>query len=139
MQKKIFITQEKLDELSAGEKIVIEGNEMTVLSQQNSVYTLTPAVKFMAIESQPEDPHGLIGKILPQNITDEKGIEIYMDSAIFQDEAYKVIQGFTGELKEAGAAPPVEEKPAEAEKAEPHENKEKSDDELLADFLLKNL
>jgi len=152
MQKKIFITQQMLDRLSSEDKISIEGVMLTLFTKDKPAYKLTPAVKFLAIESKESDPHKLVGKIVTQKSVEEKGIELYMNSAIYQDEAYKVEQGFTGEL--ASASPPDaqpagnsaptpaaygEEKGEEKGGETMEKEEQKSDDELLADFLLKNM
>jgi len=136
MQKKIFITQDMLDQLSAESKVDLEGNKLSILSGENPNYNLIPAVKFIAIESGDNDPFKLIGKIVPSNILKDKGVEVYMDSAIYKDEAYKVEQGFAGTLIEEGSA-----KPAAPEQIKEIKTEEvpKSDDELLAEFFLKNI
>ena len=125
-----------LDQLSAEGKVDLKGNKLSILSGEKPDYNLIPAVKFMAIESGDSDPHKLIGKIVPSNILKEKGVEVYMDSAIYKDEAYKVEQGFAGTLIETGAAKPAAPEPVKEIKTE---EVPKTDDELLAEFFLKNI
>jgi len=125
-----------LDKLSADGKIDLKGNRLSILSEKKPSYNLTPAVKFIAIESGDNDPFKLLGKIVPSNILKDKGVEVYMDSAIYKDEAYKVEQGFAGAVIE-------EESPGEAAPEPVKEIKTeevpKTDDELLAEFFLKNI
>lgn len=125
-----------LDKLSGEGKIDLSGNKLSILSGEKPSYNLTPAVKFIAIESGDKDPFKLIGKIVPSNILKDKGVEVYMDSAIYKDEAYKVEQGFAGTIIEEGSA-----KPAAVETVKEIKTEEvpKSDDELLAEFFLKNI
>lgn len=125
-----------LDKLSAENKIDLNGNRLTILSGEKPGYNLVPAVKFIAIESGDKDPYNLIGKIVPSNILKGKGVEVYMDSAIYKDEAYKVEQGFAGTLIEEGSAEPAAPQPVKEIKTE---EVPKSDDELLAEFFLKNI
>lgn len=136
MQKKIFITQDMLDKLSAESKIDLQGNKLSILSGEKPNYNLIPAVKFIAIESGDNDPFKLIGKIVPSNILKEKGVEVYMDSAIYKDEAYKVEQGFAGTIIEEGAIKKASPEPVKEIKTD---EVPKTDDELLAEFFLKNM
>ena len=125
-----------LDKLSTEGRIEIAGNRLTILSKERPGYIITPAAKFLAIESQDADPHKLIGKIVPSKILKDKGVELYMDSAIYKDEAYKVEQGFVGTLVEEKSGKPIAPEPVKEIKSE---EVPKSDDELLADFFMKNL
>ena len=136
MQKKIFISQGMLDNLSSEGRIEISGDKLTILSKERPDYIITPAAKFLEIESKDTDPYKLLGKIVPLNILKDKGVELYMDSAIYKDEAYKVEQGFVGILVEEEAGKPAAPQPVEEVKSE---EVPKSDDELLADFFMKNL
>jgi hypothetical protein len=61
-----------------------------------------------------------------------------MNSAIYKDEAYKVEEGFMGTLQEEDSMKGSTEKEMIEPDASTADN-EKSDDQLLADFLLKNL
>lgn len=133
MQKKIFLTQQVLDQWSTAAKITIEGNIITIPSKGNSRYTLRPAVKFIAIESRGDDPNNLVGKVILSDLLKEKGVDVYMNSAIHRDDAYMVEEGFVGLfLEESGKEDKSIEHCANSGNA-------KSDDELLADFLLKSL
>ena len=136
MQKKIFITQGMLDNLSSEGRVEISGDKLTILSKERPDYIITPAAKFLEIESKDADPYKLLGKIVPVNILKDKGVELYMDSAIYKDEAYKVDQGFIGMLVEEQSGKPVAPEPVKEIKSE---DVPKSDDELLADFFMKNL
>ena len=136
MQKKIFISQGMLDNLSSEGRIEISGDKLTILSKERPDYIITPAAKFLDIESKDADPYKLLGKIVPVNILKDKGVELYMDSAIYKDEAYKVDQGFVGMLVEEKAGKPTAPQPVKEVKSE---DVPKSDDELLADFFMKNL
>ena len=136
MQKKIFISQGMLDNLSSEGKLELTGDKLTIQSKERPDYIITPAAKFLEIESKDVDPYKLLGKIVPLNILKDKGVELYMGSAIYKDEAYKVDEGFLGILVEEQSGKPIAPQPVEEIKSE---EVPKSDDELLADFFMKNL
>ena len=118
-----------LDDPAAEGRFEISGDKLTVLSKERPDYIITPAAKFLGIESKDADPYKLLGKIVPLNILKDKGVELYMDSAIYKDEAYKVDQGFVGILVEEKSGKTVAPQPAQEVKTE---DVPKSDDELLA-------
>ncbi len=125
-----------LDNLSSEGRVEISGDKLTILSKERPDYIITPAAKFLEIESKDADPYKLLGKIVPVNILKDKGVELYMDSAIYKDEAYKVDQGFVGILVEEKSGKPTVPEPVKEVKTE---EVPKGDDELLADFFMKNL
>lgn len=139
--KKLFITQATIDKLSSESRVEIEGDIMSCFFQEQQSYKLTSAVKFTAIDSRPDDPHNLVGKIIPVNILKQKGVELYRDSAIYKDEAYKVEQGFACELlkKDEAVETPGSGLRSDEVIEENGKKESKRDDEMLADFLLKNL
>ncbi|MDT8318761.1 MAG: hypothetical protein RQ824_12355 [bacterium] len=136
MQKKIFLSQGMLDKLSSEGKLELSGDKLTIQSNDHPEYIITPAAKFLGIESKDADPHKLIGKIIPLKILKDKGVELYMDSAIYKDEAYNVEQGFVGILVEEKGGKQVAPQPVQEVNTE---EVPKGDEELLADFFLKNL
>ena len=136
MQKKIFISQGMLDNLSSEGKLELSGDKLTIQSNERPEYIITPAAKFLEIESKDADPYKLLGKIVPLTILKDKGVELYMGSAIYKDEAYKVDEGFLGMLVEEKSGKPIAPQPVKEIKSE---EVPKSDDELLADFFMKNL
>ena len=138
MQKKIFLTQQVLDQWSTAGKATIGGDILTIPSKDNARFSLKAAVKILAIESKDTDPNNLEGKVITTEHLKEKGVEVYMNSAIYKDEAYKVEEGFIGLLQEEDSNKESTEKEIIEPEASLADNK-KSDDQLLADFLLKNL
>jgi len=135
MQKKIFITQSTLDKWASEGKLTLDGDEVTLHTNDNPKYKLTPAAKFLAIDTQPEDPHNLVGKIVPLDLLKKRDVEVYMESAIYKDDAYKVEQGFAAVLVEAAG----EVHAPEPVKEEKIDDSAKSDEELLTEFFLKNI
>lgn len=125
-----------LDDPSSEGRFEISGDKLTILSKERPDYIITSAAKFLEIESKDTDPYKLLGKIVPLNILKDKGVEIYMGSAIYKDEAYKVDEGFLGMLVEEQSGKPIVSEPVKEVKSE---EVPKSDDELLADFFMKNL
>lgn len=93
MANKTFLFQEKLEELVATKKATVSGCTMT-MTDNNLVYTILPAVKFIHCETSSEDPFKLVGKIAPYDRLNEEGAEIFLSSIIYKKHSYKVEQGY---------------------------------------------
>jgi hypothetical protein len=106
----VFIAQSTLQEWADAGKVRLEATLLTLLKEQREV-NLTPAVRFTEVLGGEEDPHGLMGKVKTKTQLDELQAEHYMDSVICGDVAYKVVEGFLGDLM---AARPVGQKQAPA-------------------------
>ncbi len=129
ISEKVFFTQKTLDSLNEENKISLEGDLLTIMTNEKPCFTIIPAYRFMHVESGDEDPLKVLGKVKTEEEAKQMDIDIYRDSAIFKETVYVVEPGFIGVPKRDEPTPPKEPK-----KAPP-----KSDDELLADFLLKNM
>ena len=138
---RFFWPQELLDQWMLDEKIVIDGERLSI-TEENRNYQVKQAVYFAADVGDGSDGHGLIGRVKEISVLEEEmGAEYYMDSVLIEDSAYQVVPGFIGE-------PMVE---IDQEKgngasdisgaiATQVENKDEEDDrELLARFLIENL
>jgi hypothetical protein len=187
MNRHLFIAQQTLSSWLEQDKIAFHDNTMTVKADGRS-FRLIEAVRFVKVEGEGEDKTGLLGKVKTVEQLKTLGAERYCDSVIFKDVAYKVQEGFVGEIlfhdgerepteptiitltekkgsekptitlraiKPKGSKPPapaekaaLPETPPKApekvptpQKPEQEEKKESdsSDEELLTQFLLKNL
>lgn len=127
LSEKVFFTQKTLDELNAQGKLLLEGETITILTKTKPSFILKQAVRFLSLESG-EDINKLIGKV--KTLVELNGIkaEIFPDSVVINDNVYRVENGFIGE--------PVN-KENNYEKGE--ESKAKDQQELLAEFFLKNV
>lgn len=138
IRKKIFITQQIIDQWIVDGKASIADNFITVhLKGGDSHYKLKTAINVIAIESKEEDPSNLVGKVVASELLQEKGIEVYMNSAIYKDEAYKIEEGFLGILQNEATGEKQDNN--EEEQKTTTANNKKSDEDLLAEYLLKNM
>lgn len=63
-------------------------------------YLLTPAIKFTACISNPNDPHGYVGKCSALSLFEKQNIEIHMHSLDYRGETYEVDEGFLGDYRD---------------------------------------
>lgn len=92
---KIFFPQEILDEWILTDKIKIENDILTLLSEEKS-YKIEPSVHFISESTGERDKNDLIGKVKTKKKIEQLGADLYFDSVIIGDNAYKVVTGFLG-------------------------------------------
>ena len=94
----VFITNEMLEQWADQGKVRLDDTTLTLLSENRTV-KLTPAVRFTkVIDEAGGDPHKLLGKVKTKDQLTELGAEHYLDSVIFGDVGYTVVEGFLGDL-----------------------------------------
>lgn len=93
MGNQLFIYQEKLEELVAGDKIRLDGQSLAVSGTPYS-YLLTPAVKITGCESSVDDPLQINNKYIPLQLLENAGADIYLNSITLNSHCYFVDQGF---------------------------------------------
>lgn len=103
----VFISQAMLQQWAEAGKVQVDG-EILILLKENRQVDLNPAVRFTELLGAEDDPHKLLGKVKTKQQLDDIGAEHYMDSVIYGDVAYTVIEGFMGDLQ---ASRPREEPP----------------------------
>ncbi len=123
---RLFWPQELLDQWIVEEKIVLEGERLTIPSE-NRAYRVKQAVYFTTDVGSGEDAHKLVGRVKAICELEKMGAEHYMDSVLIEDSAYQVVTGFLGEQF-----------PTDRQQAASTEN-DSDDKELLARFLIENL
>ncbi len=99
-QSKIFFSQKVLDVLVQEGTITLEGNVLTLLAPERRSYTLEPAYRFNATADNGPDPHGLLGHIRSEKDLRAAKAEVYLDSVIYGETAYRADSGFIGEQQE---------------------------------------
>lgn len=142
MAKLLFFSQRIIDSWSEGEKIAITGNTLTLKQgpEGPTEFRLEEAVRFLEVSGGGPDPHGLIGKIKTKKQLDEMGAEAYMTSVILGETPYEVELGYLGRKTAAAGAPAEPAPKPEEEKLDKSQvAPETSDEQLLTDFLLKNM
>ena len=161
ISQNVFFTQEILDTLNAENKIQIDDDVLTVFTRNRPRYHIVPAVRFTKVEDG-TDTEGLLGKVKTEEEYKVTGIEAYNTSALLGETVYAIENGFLGSPYDGGTSSEAEEPPAPMEKpapklpaavaAQPMAAKASpppeakvmdvanlSDEELLSNFLLKNL
>jgi hypothetical protein len=108
----LFVSQAMLGSWAEQGKIDFVGNVMTLLAGdgRGRRYALEPAVRFMKVLGQDQDPNGLVHKVKSVTQLREMGAEPAEDSCILGDVAYEVQPGFLAEaaaLQAAAAARPA--------------------------------
>lgn len=93
---RLFISQDRLDAWSGEDRVKLEGNLMTLVNDGRA-FRLEPAVRFLKVAGDGEDPHDLLGKVKTVAALEREGGEHYMNSVIVGDTAYDVQQGFVGD------------------------------------------
>lgn len=94
----VFITNDMLQQWADQGKVRLDDTTLTLLAENRTV-KLAPAVRFTRlIDDAAGDPHKLIGKVKTKDQLVELGAEHYLDSVIFGDVGYTVVEGFMGDL-----------------------------------------
>jgi hypothetical protein len=96
MARQLFISQQTLDTWLEQEKVAFADNRMTIKSDGRS-FNLIEAVRFIQVDGG-EDKAGLLGKVKTVESLKGMGAERCADSVIFQEVAYKIQEGFIGEI-----------------------------------------
>ena len=137
ISNKVFFTQKVLDSLNDEDKIKIDGNRLAITGPDGleRAYEVVPAFRFLRQETEGEDKFDLVGKVKTEKETKEMGVDAYHNSAIYNDIVYQIESGFIGVPAAANAAAAAG-RPEEAKKAQAEA---KSDEDLLADFMMKHL
>ena len=137
ISNKVFFTQKVLDSLNDEDKIKIDGNRLAITGPDGleRAYEVVPAFRFLRQETEGEDKFDLVGKVKTEKETKEMGVDAYHNSAIYNDIVYQIESGFIGVPAAANAAAAAG-RPEEAKKAQAAA---KSDEDLLADFMMKHL
>jgi hypothetical protein len=117
MARHLFIAQQTLDAWVDQDKVELDENVMIIKADGRS-FSMVEAVRFIKVEGGEEDQPGLLGRVKTNAQLKEMGAERYRDSVLYQDLAYKVQEGFIGEvfLKEKPAA---EEEPVKPQVIKP--------------------
>lgn len=130
----LFISQSKLEGWIDDGEVTFDDGILTLLAQRRS-YRLVPAVQ-VSLLLDGEDTQSLVGKILALDELAKLGAEHYPRSVLLGETAYECVDGFLG------VEPPIATPPSAAVAPPPAATvaaAEKSDTELLVDFLLKHL
>ncbi len=92
---RLFISQERLDEWTADEKASLVEDLLT-LTELGRSFAVEPAVRFVSVAGNEEDPNDLLNKVKTEEELVQIGADLYMNSVIHGDVAYDVQPGFVG-------------------------------------------
>jgi hypothetical protein len=139
MQNRIFFPQAALDQWVLEGSVELAGSQLTILGEGRR-YRIAEAVHVVREVSGTPDVNDVIGKVKSRVFFEELGAEIFESSMIIGENAYDVKTGWLGAPTSsftdhiatrhpAGLSPAAQEFTAEP----------RTDEDLLARFLLKNM
>jgi hypothetical protein len=140
MQNRVFFPQAALDQWLVDGAVDLRGTELTIVAEARR-YELAEAVRVLREVTGATDEQDLVGRVKPKAALEEKGAEILESSMIVGDNAYDVVPGWLGtpigSFDDHVAS--AERAQARASNGEGIPEDPKSDEDLLATFLLKTL
>jgi hypothetical protein len=131
VQNRIFFPQAALDHWVVEGQVELAGNQLTIVGEDRR-YRIAEAVYVLTEVSGTPDLNDVIGKVKSRGYFEELGAEILEDSMIIGENAYEVKTGWLGAPTSTFAEHRARPGGAFTEEA-------KTDEDLLARFLLKNL
>lgn len=134
MQNRIFFPQSALDHWVVEGQVDLAGNQLTILGEGRR-YRIAEAVHVLREVTGTPDQNDIIGKVKSRVFFEELGAEILEDSMIIGENAYDVKTGWLG----APTSPFAEHVRTRQQSAPTFTEEAKTDEDLLARFLLKNL
>lgn len=93
---RVFLPQEALDAWLDADRIQLDGEIMT-LKPEGQRFRLSTAVRFMVDLTESGDKQQVLGKVKDIDQLTAMSGEHSMDSVIFGDDAYQVVEGFVGD------------------------------------------
>jgi hypothetical protein len=100
---RIFVSQELVDLWSTDDRVVLDGDVMTLAGSGHQV-VLSPAMRVLRVVSDGGDPHNLVGCVKTPAELVAAGGEHYMNSLLLGEAAYDLQAGFIGEPVDPGPA-----------------------------------
>ncbi len=119
MAERLFFSQDIIQNWCDDEKVTFKDNILTIQAEKPRSFQLTPAFRFIKVEGDESDKLKLLGQIKTDPELEEMGADRYLNSCICEDVAYGMEPGYIAMTKPG--------------------DDEASDEELLTEFLLKNL
>jgi hypothetical protein len=102
---RLYISQRRIDSWTSENRIEITGDRMTLV-ELNRSFRIQPAVRFLKVEGDENDPHDLVGRVKNHDELAQMGADHMASSVIYIDTAYKVENGFVGDPLPRGAQEP---------------------------------
>jgi len=135
-KNRVFFPQEALDRWLRDGQVELAGSELTIRARRRR-YRLVEAARVLAEVSGQPDPHELIARVKTVAFLTELGAELLGQSMVIGDNAYEVVPGWLG--SPIGSFTEHRAELAELKGSNAPARGPGSDEELLADFLVRNL
>lgn len=140
MQNRVFFPQAALDQWLVDGAVDLRGTELTIVGEARR-YQLAEAVHVVTEVTGAEDANDLVGRVKSKVFLQEFGAELLETSMVLGDNAYDVVPGWlgapVGTFDEHVAS--VERANARASHHDFEGEEPKTDEDLLARFLLRTL
>lgn len=95
MPEKLFFSQDLINTWTDDEKVVFENDTLFINTPSGKKeYKLTPASRFVKVSGDEPDPHGVLDSVFTQQELEQKGADVYLNSAIIGETAYDVEPGY---------------------------------------------
>lgn len=131
----VFLTNDMLQQWSDQGKVRLDDTVLTLIAENRTV-SLTPAVRFTSLIDGTDEVNKLLGKVKTKAQIDELGAEHYLDSVIYGDVGYTVVEGYLGDLspaKRAAPPPKIVVEPAKPAEPDPEDDFHERTDVRLVD------
>ncbi len=135
-RKVIFLKYSLLEELESTNKGNVSAEQILTLINKKK-YKLEEAVIFKE-KLDGVSNKNLVGTIITISEVETLGYDLYMDTVIVGESAYRVEEGFKGTLIDDSSISKVKKEKSLPEKNEFAKN-EKTNEQLLADLMLGNI
>jgi hypothetical protein len=134
----VFFPQLALDQWLHEGRVDLFGDQLE-LKVQGRRYRIVEAVRVLRLVSEGTDVHDVTGRVKSVAYVRELGAELLGDSMIIGDLAYEVVPGFWGTPMGSFAEHRASARSATTTLRPPDSTAPKSDQELLAEFLIQSL
>jgi hypothetical protein len=132
MQNRVFFPQAAFDQWLVDGAVDLRGTELTILAEGRK-YRIAEAVRILKEAAGQPDQNDLVGRVKTKVFLEALGAEIFEGSMIIGDNAYDVVEGWLG-------APTISFEEHKRSRSSGEFGEEpRTDEDLLAKFLLKNL
>lgn len=140
VQNRVFFPQAAVDQWLVAGTVEVAGNEMNIIPEARR-YRIAEGVRVVREVTGTPDQNDLVGKVKSKLFLEELGAEILEGSMIIGENAYDVIPGWLGSPTSAWGdhAISTERKQARASHPDFGPEEPKTDEDLLARFLLRTL
>lgn len=137
-RSRVFFPQLALDQWVSEGRVDLFGDQLE-LKVQGRRYRIVEAVRVLRLVSEGTDIHEVTGRVKSVAYLRELGAELLGDSMIIGDLAYEVVPGFWGTPMASSVERRASAGGAGGTLRPPESVAPKSDQELLAEFLIQSL